>query len=108
MENSEAIGPEFLKRISKISRESAVFLAGNLFMVVAGLSYKVYVARTIGTAGVGIFALGMTIVTVAGALASFGLASTAVRFIPLYSARGEKQRIRRFCFSVVLVLCACQ
>src|SRR5262245_33691436 len=76
MEAPEGISSEFIKRIGKISHHSAVFVAGNLFTVVAGWFYKVYVARSVGATGLGIFGLGMTVVGFFSVFASFGLPTT--------------------------------
>ena len=84
---------QFRRQVGQISRHSTVFFAGSLFTVAAGYLFKIYVARVLGADGLGIFALGMTIVGFLGIFNGLGLPQAATRFVAAYSATGQWQRL---------------
>jgi O-antigen/teichoic acid export membrane protein len=87
---------EFRQHIGTISRHSAVFFAGTLFTGVAGYLFKIYLARVMGAEALGLYALGMTIIAFLGIFNGLGLSQSAVRFVALYSATGQKNQLRGF------------
>ena len=94
----------FGRHIKNISHQSSVFLLGTLFSTAAGYFFKIYLARVLGAEALGIYALGMTVVSLAGIVAAVGLPQTASRFVAVYSATGESRRLGRFLWSAVAVL----
>jgi len=96
---------EFQRHFKKISKESAVFFAGTLATTAAGYFFKIYLARAMGAEQLGIYALGMTIVSFAGVLAAVGLPQTASRFVAAYCAKGEVTKLARFFWFGVVALC---
>ena len=57
---------EFRRRITSISGHSAVYFAGALFSAAAGYLLKIYLARTLGAEALGLYALGISVVSVVG------------------------------------------
>jgi O-antigen/teichoic acid export membrane protein len=76
----------FRTEMGRISRQSAIVLAGTMFTAVFGYIFKIYLARVLGAEALGIYALGMTIVGFLGLLNAMGLPQSAVRFVALYAA----------------------
>jgi O-antigen/teichoic acid export membrane protein len=89
---------QFRSQVGHISRHSGVFFAGTLFT--AGLSYifKIYLARKLGAEGLGVYALGMTLVGFLGVFNSLGLPESALRFGSLYRATQQPEKLRSLLF----------
>jgi len=85
---------KFRYEIGQISRQSAVFFAGTMFTSVAAYAFKIYLARALGAEALGIYALGMTAVGTIGLVAALGLPSAAARFVAVYTAREDNERLR--------------
>jgi len=82
--------------MGQISRQSAVFFLGTFFTAAAGYLFKIYVARMLGAAALGVYALGMTLVGFFGLFNGLGLPQTAVRFVASYCATQQYQRLQAF------------
>ena len=80
---------EFKSHVGVISRQSGVFFAGTMFTAVAGYVFKIYLARTLGSEALGIYALGMTVSGLFGVFGGLGLNWAAVRFLPAYASTGR-------------------
>jgi O-antigen/teichoic acid export membrane protein len=91
-----ALGAEFSRNLGQISRQSAVFFLGTLFTMGAGYLVKVYVARVLGAEQLGIYALGMTMVSFVQMAGMLGLQGTAPRFVAVYNATGKFDELRGF------------
>ncbi|MGA9530103.1 MAG: flippase [Terriglobales bacterium] len=87
---------QFRTQVGTISKHSTVFFAGSLFTAGAGYFFKIYVARVLGADGLGIYALGMTIVGFLGVFNGLGLPQSATRFVSAYSATAQWQQLRAF------------
>ncbi len=85
---------KFRYEIGQISRQSAVFFAGTMFTSVAAYAFKIYLARALGAEALGIYALGMTAVGTIGLVAALGLPSAAARYVAVYTARADSERLR--------------
>src|SRR5947199_6277505 len=97
IETRPATAPEaqkFRHEIGQISRQSAVFFAGTMFTSVAAYAFKIYLARALGAEALGIYALGMTAVGAIGLVAALGLPSAAARYVAVYTARADSERLR--------------
>jgi O-antigen/teichoic acid export membrane protein len=103
---SDVLRLEFKRNMGQISRQSSVFFAGTLFTMAAGYLVKVYVARVLGAEQLGLYALGMTIVSLTQLVASVGLQGAAARYIAVYKATGKLNDLRGFLTrSVTIVVC---
>jgi O-antigen/teichoic acid export membrane protein len=87
---------KFRQEMGQVSRQSAVFFAGTMFTAAAGYLFKIYVAHLLGAEGLGIYSLGMTVVGFFGVFATLGLPWAGSRFVAVYVARGEGDRLRDF------------
>ncbi len=92
----ELFGLEFSRNLGQISRQSAVFFLGTLFTMGAGYLVKVYVARVLGAEQLGLYALGMTMVSLVQVAGMLGLQGTAPRFVAVYNATGKPDELRGF------------
>jgi O-antigen/teichoic acid export membrane protein len=92
----ESVNYEFGQSLGQITRHSAVFLAGTLFTMAAGYFVKIYVVRVLGAELLGIYALGMTLVSFIQVLGVLGLPGAAARFIAVYNATGNVTQLRAF------------
>ena len=92
----DLLGPEFSRNMGQIFRQSAVFFLGTLFTMGAGYLVKVYVARVLGAEQLGIYALGMTLVSLVQMAGMLGLHGTAPRFVSAYNATGKFEELRGY------------
>ncbi|MGC1373500.1 MAG: flippase [Candidatus Sulfotelmatobacter sp.] len=86
----------FRREMGTISRQSAVYFGGTMFTMGVGYLFKIYIARKLGPASLGVYALGMTVVSLLGLVAAMGLPNTAARFVAAYSGTGQLARLRGF------------
>ena len=91
-EASEAVS--FRSEMGRISRHSGIAFAGTIFTAAVGYGFKIYIARTLGAESLGLYALGMTIVSLMGMINVLGLPESAVRFVASYSASKQFQELR--------------
>jgi len=96
---------EFKSHVGVISRQGGVFFAGTMFTAVAGYVFKIYLARTLGSEALGIYALGMTVVGLFGVFGGLGISWAALRFPPAYASTGRGAELRAFMFWGLLILC---
>jgi O-antigen/teichoic acid export membrane protein len=85
---------EFSRNLGQISRHSMVFFAGTLFTMAAGYLVKIYVARVLGAEQLGLYALGMTLVSLTQLFGTLGLQGTAARYVAVYSATRNYDALR--------------
>jgi O-antigen/teichoic acid export membrane protein len=88
-----AANQQFRSQVGHISHQSGVFFVGAIFT--AGLSYlfKVYVARVLGAHDLGLYALGVTLISFIGIFGNLGLPESAVRFVAQYQATGRSKEL---------------
>jgi O-antigen/teichoic acid export membrane protein len=93
---SEVLHLEFKRNLGQISRQSLVFFAGTVFTMAAGYLVKIYVARILGAGQLGLYALGMTLVSLTQLLGTLGLNGTAARYIAVYNSTRKFDELRGF------------
>jgi len=69
---------------SKIGRDSAIVLAGNIFSAGLGFIATVLITRTLGPAEFGLFSIALTVMSIASQFSDFGIGTGLVRFASLY------------------------
>lgn len=74
--------------------QSVVVMGGTAFTFLVGLPFQVYLARSLGTAGLGFAGIAEALVSTAAGVMSFGLAPLALRYIPEYRISGSGDAIR--------------
>jgi O-antigen/teichoic acid export membrane protein len=92
----EVLRLEFRRNLGQISRQSAVFLVGTLFTMGASSLVKIYVARVLGAEQLGLYALGMTLVSLTQLVGVLGLPATAARYVAVYNGTGKMDELRGF------------
>jgi O-antigen/teichoic acid export membrane protein len=92
----EVLGVEFSRNLGHISRQSAVFFIGTIFTMVAGYLVKIYVARVLGAEQLGVYALGMTLVSLTQLVGMVGLQGTVARYVAVYNGTGRLDEVRGF------------
>ena len=92
----DGLGPEFSRNLGQIFRQSSVYFLGTLFTMGAGYLVKVYVARVLGAEQLGLYALGMTMVSLVQLAGMLGLHGTAPRFVSAYNATGRFDELRGY------------
>jgi O-antigen/teichoic acid export membrane protein len=85
---------EFKTNFKQISRQSAIFLAGTFFTLAVGYFLKIFVARVLGAQALGIYALGMTVVSFAQLWGALGLPATAARYVAAYNGSARYDALR--------------
>lgn len=95
---------EFKSHVGVISRQSGVFFAGTMFTAVAGYVFKIYLARTLGSEALGIYALGMTVTGLFGVFGGLGINWAALRFPPAYASTGRWAELRAFMVWALAIL----
>ncbi len=86
----------FRRNMGQISRQSLTFFAGTVFTMGAGYLVKIYVARMLGAELLGVYALGMTLVSLAQLVGTLGLNGTAARYVAVYNATHKYDELRGF------------
>jgi O-antigen/teichoic acid export membrane protein len=84
---------QFRSQVGHISRQSGMFFAGTLFTAAFGYVFKVYLARVLGAADLGLYALGVTLIGFFGIFNTLGLPQSAVRFVAAYSAEEKFDKL---------------
>lgn len=84
---------EFRSRMGSIGRQSAVYFAGTILTTAAGYFFRVYLARTLGAEGLGLYTLGMSMVGFLALFGALGLPMAASRFVAEYSAKRDYLRL---------------
>ena len=100
----ELLRHEFRRNMGQISRHSIAFFAGTIFTMGVGYLVKIYVARMLGADLLGIYALGMTLVSLTQLFGCLGLNGAAGRFVAVYNATGRYEALRGFLSRTVTIV----
>src|SRR5437868_7085017 len=92
----ELLTQQFKSNFKEIGRQSSLFLVGSLFTIAAGYFVKIYVARVLGAQPLGVYALGMTIVSFVQLFGALGLPATAARYVAVYNCPDHEDVLRGF------------
>ena len=91
----------------KITGQAGIYFAGTLFSVAIGFFFKIYISKKLGADMLGIYALGMTVVTVLSVFLSLGLGNGLVRFVSKYLAQNNYSQLHTYLrktLSITLVM----
>ena len=92
--------------MGRISRQSGIVFAGTIFTALFGYIFKVYLAHVLGAEALGLYALGMTIISFLGIINGLGLPDSAVRFVALYVASKKFEALRSLLWNGSWILLA--
>ena len=87
---------------SRLAGQSGLVLLGNLFTLLVGLPFQIYLSRMLGPTQLGAFGLFEVIAQTAASLGSCGLSYAVVRFIPQHLGLGENRHVRQLLKTVFL------
>lgn len=85
---------EFDKNLKAIAKTSIIVFIGIIFSKIITYVYRIIIARYFGPEDYGLFSLALMVIGWAIAFSSLGLQNGLVRFIPIYRAKKENQKIR--------------
>ena len=102
--DADVFRSEFRRNMGQISRQSLTFFAGTLFTMATTYLVKIYVARVLGAENLGIYALGMTLVSLTQLVGCLGLQGAAPRYIAIYNATGRFDDLRGFLTKSIAVI----
>ena len=97
----------FRHHMGRVTSHSAVFFIGTIFNALAAYGFKIYLARALGARLLGIYALGMTVVSIASIFNTLGVSQAAVRFVSSYKATQRFDLLRGFLLRSIILLLAC-
>lgn len=94
MNERKAAAPEHGHELKKVAKGAGITFVGR--GIGAGLQYLylILLARFLGTAGLGLYLLGLTITNIAGVAAKLGLDKGILRFVPLYQGESDAARVK--------------
>lgn len=80
------------RELKTIAKGGSISLFGNLFWMLFALLFQIFMARTLGPAGVGLLSLGLSLIGIAVIFVLFGLHRSVVRFVAHYAGIGDQAR----------------
>lgn len=96
----------FQTEMGRISRQSGIVFAGTIFTAALGYVFKIYLARVLGAEALGMYALGVTLISFLGVINVLGLPDSALRFVALYSAQQRVESLRALLWNGTWILLA--
>ncbi|WP_297791931.1 oligosaccharide flippase family protein [uncultured Marinobacter sp.] len=90
--------------VRHLGGQTIVVMGGTLFTFIVGLPFQIYLARQLGTEGLGVVGIAEALVQTAAGFLAFGLAPLAMRYIPEYRVAGASRAIRQLVGGGLLVL----
>jgi O-antigen/teichoic acid export membrane protein len=94
-------------RMGSIYRQSTALFISNILLLVGGYGFKIYLARSIGAEGLGLFALGESLIAFALIGSVWSLDETVFRFIPQFRASHESGRLQRLIWASIWQVLIC-
>jgi O-antigen/teichoic acid export membrane protein len=94
--------------LKKIVSQSAIYFVGTIFSVLLGFFFKIYISSILGAEGLGLFALGVSSISIASIFLTWGYGNGLIRFISKYSANKDYSRLffyikKTFLINLVMV-----
>ncbi len=88
-------------RMGSVLRQSAVLFGGNIFLMAGGYGFKIYLARTVGAEGIGLFTLADSLVSFALLFVVWELQQAVFRFLPEFRSKGNSGGMRRLIWASI-------
>ncbi len=80
--------------VGSAARAGGIVFGGKLFAWGARFVLAVLLARLLGAESYGLYAVALSVATVASAMAVFGLDAAMIRYVAVFAARGDVDRLR--------------
>ncbi|HUM04116.1 MAG TPA: flippase [Terriglobales bacterium] len=93
---------EFHKSVSEITRQSSVSFLGTISTLLVGYLFRIYLARNLGAELLGWNALGIGLYALFRMIGDLGMPYAAGRYVSVYSATGQNDRLRAFFWRALL------
>lgn len=100
----ERIRERLGQRSGQILHHTSVYFGTLLVSKLVVFLFTLYLARTLGAAALGIFAVGVALSSFLATVGLCGLPQTAVRYMSIYRSRGDSERMRAFVGRSLLVV----
>lgn len=94
MKKMPAQASESSAAVRHLGGQTAVVMGGTVFTFLVGLPFQIYLARSLGAAGLGLVGIAEALVLATAGVLSLGLAPLALRFIPEYRIQRNNRAIR--------------
>lgn len=89
--------------IKKIVNQSAVYFFGTVISVAIGFFFKIYLSRELGAEAIGIYSLGLSVISILGIFMSLGYGNGLVRFVSKYNAKKDKVGLTHYINSTSVI-----
>lgn len=103
---AQSVRASFTTEMGRISRQSSIAFVGTIFTAVVGYAFKIYLARFLGADALGLYALGITIISFMGMVNTLGIPQAALRFVAEYSASRKISELRALLWNGSWILVA--
>lgn len=88
-------------RLGSIFRQSSVLFFSNMLLLAGGYFFKIFLARTIGADGLGLYALGDSLVAFFLLASTLQLEQGVFRFAGMFRVRNELGRLQRLVWAAI-------
>ncbi|VVC04513.1 Polysaccharide biosynthesis protein [Candidatus Bilamarchaeum dharawalense] len=98
---------EISQHSKEVAKGSFWGLLGNLIFKLSSFFYTVLIARVASQNDVGLFYLGLSIISLFAVFSDLGLSGSVLRYLPFFEGRNQKSKIKdliRSSYKIVLVL----
>lgn len=85
---------ELSKYSKQVAKGTLWSLSGNVVFHLISFFYVILIARAVSQDDLGLYFLAFSVVSISAVFDNFGLGSALTRYIPFYTGRGEKGKIR--------------
>ncbi len=92
--------------VSRLAGQSGLVMLGNLFTLLVGFPFQVYLANKLGAHQLGVFGIFEVLAQTAGAVFSLGLGFTLIRYLPQHVGQGWHRHARNL-LSAAFAVTAC-
>jgi O-antigen/teichoic acid export membrane protein len=90
----KAGSPGHMQDLHKVATGSSINFLGSIVRTLANFVYAILLATFLDPASVGLFFLGITLITLLGTTSTLGLDTGLVRYTALYDGIGDRARVR--------------
>ncbi len=78
----------------QVARGGGIVAIGSVIGKICNFALQILLGRVLGAGAYGVYALGLSVTSIASSISSLGLQNGVVRFISIYRGEGDKARIK--------------